>query len=211
MSKLLMLIDDNVDRLDKMLLSIQSIFCLANKKNLNNAPKNNEIEICVLNTINKNGVENNNRFFEICRILEARQQNTEGMPVIPISLITLKLDFDNYPNNCEELSEIIVSNIEEKIELYDDYYILLDTALYNEKDFTAVLSGTVILSQKIYNIFYEKCMPYTVYDSDGKEFLRKWSENVINNTLPFERYRFESNAVFKPFCDKLYEHFRIGE
>lgn len=211
MSNAIIFIDDNINRLDKLLLSVQSVFCIANRKNLENAPQNNDMEICILQILRKDVMADNNRFSEIKRMLEARQQNTIGMPEILLKYDTQELDFHDYPQNCNLLYNTLKEKIEKISTDYDTYYILLDISLYDERDIFEVMSGNKILSQLIYDGFADNCMPYTSFDSDGKEFILKWRENVSKDTEPYERYRLESNAVYKPFRDKLYKQFQIGE
>ncbi len=171
-TKLVLMVEDKLPPVLDILLSVQNILTVAGKRNLPNAPKDNDTEIRILHLIGNNEAEDSDYFQRIKRTLEARQQDQDGVPKLYFEYESLSLDTEQYPQNCAECAAKVNEHIS-KICKGKNYSIILDVILVEGKDQNEILqkeNGGIVLSQQIYNCFYEHCIPYTNYDFDGSSF-----------------------------------------
>lgn len=210
--KLILMVEDKLPPTSDILLSIQNILAVAGKRNLRNAPKNNDTEIQILHLIGSDKTADRDCFQRIKRTLEARQQDQDGIPKISFKYEPLSLDTEQYPKNCTECADKVIERIS-KICNGKNYSIILDVILFEGKDQSEILqkeNGGKILSQQIYNSFHQHCIPYTNYDFQGMQFREAWKESVDPPVYPYERYCIDGNVTYKPFRDLLYRQLGIG-
>lgn len=206
--KVVILVEDDLFKMEDMLLSIQSILFVAEKQNLSNAPKNGNTEICLLHVLDKDEKADSKIFEKFKAILEERQREYECELKYEYEIV--KIDKNLYSKNKIECAKILCEKIEQKVQKRE-YSIVLDVILVkNEsKDIDQVLKEEKILSHLLYEKFSENCIPYTTYDNSGQTFRVKWAE-IINSELPYERFRLDGNVIHKGFKQKLYGQLKIG-
>lgn len=217
MDKVVILIEDDLNQIEDVMLSLQSILFVASKKGLPNAPQNGDTKICILHVLWNSDTADERRFQQFKRRLETRQSDfiSEGKTVVPelnYSYKPIKLDELIYPKECEQCRKTISRQIEE-ICNDRDYTILLDVVLNVNKDTDIVLNseiGSVILSQKLYNAYHEHCIPYSTYDYKGIVFRKKWKAGIDPSRDVYDRRNIDDNTIYKPFQKELYQKLNIG-
>lgn len=214
MKKTIILVEDELVRLKQMLLSIQALLLVASHRRLFNAPKENDTEVCVLHVIGEGQVDEEPLFLQFKSRMEEREyflrQENHTVPIINYIYEPVQICRADYPDNCNKCSEVI-GNAIRKLTNQSDCAILLDVVLDKKNDTTALLNNNKILSQLLYQDFYENCIPYTRYDSDSAKFRQKWAEGVTPNKVPYERFCIEGRSIYKPFRDDLYKRLKIGD
>lgn len=212
--KVVILVEDELFKVEDMLLSIQSILFVAAKQNLDNAPGKNDTEICLLHVLGNNEKEDLRTFDRYKAILEEQQRELRTSDYgceLEYTYETVHVDIDSYPpDNWEEWMKGVNDKIEE-ISKGRQYSIVLDVILVtnNDKDKDSILKGDMILSQKLYQNFEKNCIPYTKYDSDGKAFRSKWADG-IGGRKPYERFCLDGNVIHKDVKKEIYGHLQIG-
>lgn len=211
--KVVILVEDELYKMEDMLLSIQSILFVAAKQKLLNAPVKNDTEICLLHVLDNDEKEDSKTFGRFKSILEDRQRTlitSEYEYEIAYKYEVVHIDTDLYPGNRDECIKIVSRKIREIIK-EREYSIVLDVILVrNEsKDTNQVLNDEKILSQMIYQIFPENCIPYTTYDSSGQTFRTKWMKGV-GGKMPYERFCLDGNVIHKKFKQEIYSQLKIG-
>lgn len=214
--KVIILVEDDLYKMEDMLLSIQSILFVAVKQRLLNAPRKNDTEICLLHVLDNGEQADPKTFGRFKSILEDRQRELmtpEYGCELKYKYETVQINKELYPPKNLDESECKKAICEkiEKISQKREYSIVLDVILVNkdDKDKNNVLNGERILSQTLYQKYLKHCIPYTKYDTPTKEFRTKWAE-AIDAELPYERFCLDGNVIHKEFKQKLYGQLKIG-
>ncbi len=211
--KSVILVENDLFKLEDMLLSIQSILFVATKQKLSNAPGAKDTTICVLHLLDNNEKEDHKTFGRFKSILEDRQRELmTSVYECEINYLyeTVHIDRELYPpQNWDEGMQNICNKIKE-ISNNCDYSIVLDVILDDEKDPILVLDGKKILSQFLWEKFSGHCIPYTTYDRSGQKFRKEWASGVKTQKLPYERFRLDGNVIEKNFKQEIYGHLNIG-
>lgn len=206
--KVVILVEDDLFKMEDMLLSIQSILFVAAKQSFSNAPQENDTEICLLHVLDNDEKEDSKTFERFKSILESRQREYDCK--LKYKYETVYIDKKMYPVNKDKCEKILGNKIRE-IAQKRSYSIVLDVILVrNEsKEINRVLNKEEILSHSLYKLFPNHCIPYTTYDSTGQTFRVKWAD-MIESELPYERFRLDGNVIHKGFKQKLYGQLKIG-
>lgn len=218
MNKVVILVEDDLSRLEDLLLNIQSILFVASKKKLSNAPQEQDTEICILHVVEEEQENYRKQFENFRRILESREQNiNENERIHGLQLTyryqTAAINQTQYPDNCKECKEIILNQIRE-IGNEKEYVVLLDVVLNKKKDTDIVLKNNKkkpILSQLLYGALQQQCIPYTTYTGSDSKFLEMWCKSVTPPAIAYEKEYIEGNAIYKPFRNAIYKKLNIGE
>lgn len=212
--KSVILVENDLFKLEDMLLSIQSILFVATKQRLSNAPGAGDTTISVLHLLGNNEEEDSKTFDGFKTILETRQRELMTSDYgceLNYSYKAVHIDRESYPpQNWDEGMEEVCRKLEE-ISNECDYSIVLDVILDDDKDPNLVLEGEKILSQFLWEKFSDHCIPYTKYDRSGQEFRKKWAEGIKTDKLPYERFRLDGNVIEKNFKREIYGHLKIGD
>lgn len=206
--KVVILVEDDLFKMEDMLLSIQSILFVAAKQGLSNAPGNDDTEICLLHVIGNNEKGDPKTFGRFKSILEDRQRELMTLE-LKYTYETVCIDIDAYPGNAYDCKEIIGDKIKEIIG-GREYSILLDVILVrkDDKDINHVLQEESIVSQLLYKLFPEHCISYTTYDGAEQTFRKMWAKGA-ESELPYERFCLDGNVIHKGFKEKIYGQLKI--
>lgn len=206
--KVVILVEDDLYKMEDMLLSIQLILFVATRQKLSNAPKRSDTEICLLHVLDNCEEEDSKTFGKFKSILEDQQREYEFE--LKYKYEAVCIDKNLYPENKNECAEILSKKIKE-IAQKREYSIVLDVILVqNEsKDTNQILNGEKILSQLLYETFPGHCIPYTTYDHYGQTFRVKWAE-MVGREKAYERFCLDGNVIHKRFKQELYEQLKIG-
>lgn len=206
--KVVILVEDDLFKMEDMLLSIQSILLVATKQKLSNAPASDDTEICLLHVLGNNEKEDLKTFGKFKSSLEDRQRELMTSE-LKYMYETVHIDIDAYPGNMDDCKKVVVDKIEEIIRGREKS-ILLDVILVrkDDKDINHVLKGESILSQLLYNKFSGNCIPYTTYDGFEQTFRTMWSKGV-GGKMPYERFCLDGNVIHKIFKQEIYGQLKI--
>lgn len=211
--KVVILVENDLFKLEDMLLSIQSILFVATKQKLSNAPGKDDTTICVLHLLGNDEKAEPKTFGRFESILEDRQRELMAFDYeceLQYRYETASIDRESYPpGNWDEGVQIVCEKIEE-ISQECDYVIVLDVILDDDKDPNFVLNGEQILSQFLYTKYSGHCIPYTTYTSSEQKCREKWAERVNAKQLPYERYCLDGNVIHKGFKQEIYGCLKIG-
>lgn len=212
--KAVILVENDLFKLEDMLLSIQSILFVAAKQRLSNAPGAGDTTISVLHLLDKNEKEDFKTFDEFKTTLETRQRElmtSDYECKLNYSYEAVHIDRESYPpQDWNKGMEDVCRKLEE-ICNECDYSIVLDVILDDDKDPNLVLEGKMILSQFLWKKFSAHCIPYTKYDRSGQKFRKMWAKGIDADKLPYERFRLDGNVIEKNFKREIYGHLKIEE
>lgn len=211
--KVVILVENDLFKLEDMLLSIQSILFVATKQKLPNAPGKDDTTICVLHLLGNDEKAEPKTFGRFESILEDRQRELMAFDYeckLQYRYETVSINREFYPpGNWDEGVQIVCEKIEE-ISQECDYTIVLDVILDDDKDPNLVLNGEQILSQFLYMKYSGHCIPYTTYIRSEQKCREKWAERVNAKKLPYERFRLDGNVIHKEFKQEIYGCLKIG-
>ncbi len=212
--KSVILVENDLFKLEDMLLSIQSILFVAAKQRLSNAPGTGDTTISVLHLLGINEKEDSKTFDGYKATLETHQRKlmiSDYGCELNYSYKAVHIDREKYPPCDWDEGMKGVCHIIEEISNECDYSIVLDVILDDEKDPSLVLDGKMILSQFLWQKYFNHCIPYTTYDRSGQKFRKKWAEGIATDKLPYERFRLDGNVIEKNFKREIYGHLKIGD
>ena len=209
--KAIILIEDNLFKLEDMLLSIQSILFVAAKKGLYNAPYGKDTTIYVLHIISESEEEDITTFKRFETTLKNREidlmkpnYNCE----LNYRYVAAKINKETYPPaNWKTVLPDICKEIS-KMKRQCDYAIILDVVLNEEKDKGLVLDNKEILSHALFKKYKEHCIPYTKYEDAGQRFRENWKAQAKTGQL-YERFCLDGNVIHKNFKEDIYKQLNI--
>lgn len=207
--KVIILVEDDLSKVEDMLLSIQSILYVATKQELSNAPFEGDTEIFLLHVPDNLDKEGFKIFGKFKSALEDQQRKYEFE--LEYKYEAVHIDKNLYAKNINECTKKLSDKIEE-ITQEREYSIVLDLILVRDesKDVNQILKGEKNLSQLLYEKFREHCIPYTTYDHDSQTFRVKWAE-MVGCEKVYERRCLDGNVIHKEFKKTLCEQLKIGE
>jgi len=222
MNKVVILVEDDIFYLRRILCGIQTVLFVASIQELNNAPKDGDTEVYILHVLWDEQSEESRElekktFQQLQNDLRNHGENIrkEGkvVPLIDCRYGTLKLDKKTYMDERFKCKEDICNRIKELCN-GRDYAIMLNLVLCKEEDINIVLgehNDAPILSHMIYEEFGNNCIPYTNYSAGGEKIRQEWSNRVRPYKMPFERSDIIGNAVYVPFKKEIYKMLNIKE
>lgn len=200
MNKTVIIIEDKLDGLKPILSVIRDIFIMLDKQDNGFTLKNANVKICVLRIIGEGQDEDKDKFKKI--------ESSLGMEIdagIEYEYIPVPINTQDYPGVAEEELNKICSKVSELCE-GRDYSIMLDVVLVPNQDYTAIKTDK-ILSQRIYESFSDKCIPYTNYGEGDTKFRQKWIRDLPSRVRILERWEMDGSAIpcslFAPLCSHL--------
>lgn len=213
--KVVLLVEDKLVPLKNVLLSIQAILFVANKRNAPNAPQSNKTEIIVYHLVPKDQKGDRDLFERYKRTLEKVQDDQENVLKIKYSYEVYDWDTSNYPQNAAAVADSIVKAIQ-KLCTDKEYSVILDAILCEDVDANLLInsgSGEKILSQIIFEQLSDHCIPYTNYGQGTIGMRKKWKEGIKSgeNVELFQRQYLVSDAIYKPFRKLLFSQLKIGD
>lgn len=209
--KAVILVENDLFKLEDMLLSIQSILFVAARQNLSNAPGKGDTTICVLHLLGSDEDADAKTFGRLASILEARQRELMTSECeLDYKYETVHIDRESYPpKDWDEGMEIVCEKISE-ISRECDYSIVLDMILDNKKDPNIILNKGKILSQFLYQKYSGHCVPYTTYANSEQKYRTAWADGVEPEKVPYERFCLDGNSIRKDVKSEIYGHLKIG-